>query len=203
MFQNCQDLAAPEKYQLLVNGVVPRPIAWVSTLSEQGISNLSPYSFFSVASVNPPVLTITQVPARNRPHKDTMLNLLATKECVVNVVTEDTAELMNDSCADYPHDTSEIEQLNIETSVSELVKVPGVAAAKMRFECKLRDTVSISDEPAGGTLILLDVLGIYVADELVEDQKIQGAALKAVGKLGGNGYCKLDSTFEMERPTLA
>lgn len=171
-------------------------------MSEQGVINLAPYSFFSVASVNPPVLTMTQVPARNRPHKDTMLNLLATKECVVNVVTEDTAELMNASCADYPHEVSEIDELNIETSASELVKAPGVALAKVRFECKLRETITISDEPAGGSLILLDVLGIYVDDQLVEGQKLQGAALKAVGKLGGNDYCKLDSTFAMPRPTL-
>lgn len=202
MFKECQTLSTAENYQFLVNGVVPRPIAWVSTQSEEGITNLAPYSFFSVASVNPPVLTITQVPARNRPHKDTMLNLLATKECVVNVVTEDNAELMNASCADYPHNVSEVDELSIETSESELVKVPGVAVAKVRFECRLRETITISDEPAGGSLILLDVLGIHVDDQLVEDQKLKGSALKAVGKLGGNDYCKLDSTFAMERPAL-
>ncbi|BBP46912.1 hypothetical protein THMIRHAS_22850 [Thiosulfatimonas sediminis] len=202
MFKECQTLSTAENYQFLVNGVVPRPIAWVSTLSAQGISNLAPYSFFSVASVNPPVLTITQIAARDRPHKDTLLNLQATGECVVNVVTEDTAELMNASCADYPHQTSEIDALQIATSRSELVKVPGVAAAKVRFECQLRDTLSISDQPGGGCLILLDVRGIFVDDALVENQLLQGDALNAIGKLGGNAYCKLDSTFAMPRPTL-
>lgn len=201
MFQKISELEVPDIYHHLVHAVVPRPIAWVSTLNQDGLSNIAPYSFFSVASVNPPILTITSVPARDKPVKDTLANLLQTKECVVNIVTEELAEPMNGSCANFPSDQSEIDQLGIETQNSQLVSVPGVAKAKVRFECTLRETLDLSTKPAGGTLILLDVLGIHINDNIADKGKINGKALNALGKLGGNDYCKLNDQVTIERPT--
>lgn len=200
MFHKMTELETPQIYHHLVHGVVPRPIAWVSTLSKQGISNLAPYSFFGVASVNPPVLTVTAVPARNKLEKDTLANLLETGECVVNVVTEEVLEQMNDSCADYAHNQSEIEALAIATVDSETIEPVGVKAAKVRFECKLRETIDVAKQPAGGVLILLDVLGIYIDDSVASGEQIDGKALKALGKLGANDYSTVNEQITLARP---
>lgn len=200
MFQKMSELDTPQIYHHLVHGVVPRPIAWVSTLSKQEISNLAPYSFFGVASVNPPVLTVTAVPARNKLEKDTLANLLETGECVVNVVTEEVLEIMNESCADYAHNQSEIDALNIETVDSQEVKPAGVKAAKVRFECTLRETIDVAKQPAGGVLILLDVVGIHIDDQVANGEQIDGKALKALGKLGGNDYSTVNEQITLARP---
>lgn len=200
MFQKITELETPQIYHHLVHGVVPRPIAWVSTLSQQGVKNLAPYSFFSVASVNPPVLTVTAVPARDKLEKDTLANLLETKECVVNVVTEELLEVMNESCAEYSAEQSEIDALGIETIASKLVKVEGVKAAKVRFECTLRDTIEIAKQPAGGILILLDVVGIHIDESVANGAQIDGKALNALGKLGGNDYSTVNQQITQARP---
>ena len=96
-----------EIYHLLVGGVCPRPIAWISSQSSKGVMNLAPYSFFTVASCNPPVLSITHITPMDRLAKDTLINLQETKECVVNIVSSEQVDKMNITCADYPHDASE------------------------------------------------------------------------------------------------
>lgn len=189
-------------YQLLVGAIIPRPIAWISTLAANGVSNLAPYSFFTVASCNPPVLCVTQVNPRNRPEKDTLANLRATGECVVNIVSQDQAEAMNASCGDYPPGVSEFVALGIATVASQRVKPPGVLAARVRFECRLRDTLIISPEPMGGSMMLLDVVGIFVDDAIRNQGTIDPALLQAIGKLGGNGYSTTGERFELERPLM-
>ncbi|MDX1351807.1 MAG: flavin reductase family protein, partial [Thiomicrorhabdus sp.] len=115
MYIETQNSNPVELYQLLTGGIIPRPIAWISTQNEQGLSNLAPYSFFSVASCNPPVLTFTNVPSREQLHKDTLANLLATKECVVHIVPSHQIDIMNASCASFTAEQSEIDELGIET----------------------------------------------------------------------------------------
>ena len=97
MFLDLTDNSNHSVYSYLVGGISPRPIAWVSTLSEKGVANIAPYSFFTVASCNPPVLSVTQVNPRDNANKDTLNNLLATKECVVNIVSHLLVEQMNQS----------------------------------------------------------------------------------------------------------
>ena len=189
-------------YQLLVGAIVPRPIAWVSTKSASGIANLAPYSFFSVASCNPPVLSVTQVLPRDLQDKDTLRNLRETGECVVNVVDYETVEQMNASCANYPANVDEFTAVGIETTASESVNIAGVANAKVRYECKLREIVTISDQPMGGSMMLLDVVGIYVDDQYVKGTKINSVALNAVGKMGGDDYTKTTETFALSRPVV-
>ena len=159
MFVNTENIQTPNIYQILVNGVVPRPIAWVSTVDKSGQSNLAPYSFFSVASVNPPVLTITAVPSQDKLSKDTLQNIIDTEEAVVHIVTKEFAETMNASCADYPAGTSEIEALKIKTIDSELVTAPSLEGTKVRYECKLHQIIEVSKTPGGGILICLTWLG--------------------------------------------
>lgn len=202
MFLDLTDNSNHSVYSYLVGGISPRPIAWVSTLSEEGVANIAPYSFFTVASCNPPVLSVTQVNPRDNANKDTLNNLLATKECVVNIVSHSLVEQMNQSCADYPRDVSEFDAANIQRTPSQLVSVPSVAASKVRYECKLREVITISDEPSGGQMMLLDVVGIFLDDTVLVNGYIDPTRLDAVGKMGGDYFSTTKDKFAIKRPQL-
>lgn len=202
MYLKTSDISTPELYPLLVEGVIPRPIAWVSTLSAAGIDNLAPYSFFTVASCNPPVLAITHINQANHQAKDTLANLQQTKNCVVNIVSANQADEMNGSCAAYPSEVSEFSALGIESVSSEVVAALSVKQSKVRYECCLRETIAISDLPAGGVLILLDIIGIYIEDSVYNEGHINANLLNTIGKLGGNDYATTIDQFSLQRPVL-
>lgn len=191
-----------ELYRLLVGGIIPRPIAWVSTQNSAGLSNLAPYSFFSVASCNPPVLTITNVASQSKVAKDTLNNLLQTKECVVNIVSASQVEAMNQTCAAYSEEQSEIDEIGIPTIASQTVAPLSVKASVVRYECKLRETITLSEKPMGGVLILLDVVAISVDESVVKEGMINADLLDSVGKLGGNDYCNAKADLTLLRPEL-
>lgn len=195
-----KELNPVELYQLLTGGIIPRPIAWISTQNSQGLTNLAPYSFFSVASCNPPVLTFTNVPSREVLTKDTLANLLETKECVVHIVPAYQAELMNASCASFSSDKSEIDEIGIETEVSHKVNPPSIKEALVRYECTLREVITISEKPIGGVLVLLDVVQIHIDDSVINDNIIQADLLNTIGKLGGNYYCYSKQDINLPRP---
>lgn len=189
-------------YSYLVGGISPRPIAWVSTLSEEGVANIAPYSFFTVASCNPPVLSVTQVNPRDKANKDTLINLQATKNCVVNIVSEELVEQMNQSCANYSAQTSEFDAANIDKTASKQVSAPSAAVAKVRYECTLRDIITISDEPGGGKVMLLNVVGIYINDDVLVNGYLDPARLNTVGKMGGDYFSSTKDKFVLKRPQL-
>ena len=189
-------------YSYLVGGISPRPIAWISTLSNEGVSNIAPYSFFTVASCQPAVLSVTQVNPSDKANKDTLTNLLATKECVVNIVSYALVEQMNQSCANYPNNVSEFDEASIERVPSQLVNPPSVAASKVRYECKLREVITISDEPSGGKMMLLDVVGIFIDDAALVNGYIDPTRLDAVGKMGGDYFSTTKDKFVLKRPQL-
>ncbi|GGY85728.1 flavin reductase [Cellvibrio zantedeschiae] len=195
-------IEAAQCYKLMVGSITPRPIAWISSLSSTGVLNLAPYSFFTVASCNPPVLAVTQVNPRDRAAKDTLTNLRATGECVVNIVSEDQAAIMNASCGNYPPEISEFSALNIASEPSHSVKVAGVKAANVRFECKLREVLAVSSLPMGGHMMLLDVVSIYVNESVLVDGQIAPHLLNTIGKLGGDLYTATHEQFEMARPDV-
>ncbi len=200
MYFDTAQTSPRDNYQLLTGAVVPRPIAWVSTLSEHGVANLAPYSFFTVASCKPPVLCVVQVNPRNRTEKDTLANLQATRECVVNIVSHVLVDAMNTSCADYPPEVDEFAKAGLEKSLSKAVAAPGVQDALVRFECNLREVKLVGDGPMGGSMMLLDVLGLEVNEAAMRGGLIANDLLDAVGKLTGDGYCTTRSHFELERP---
>jgi len=202
MLLETQSATPLELYRLLVGGIVPRPIAWVSTQNSAGLSNLAPYSFFSVASCNPPVLTITNIASSNKLAKDTLTNLLATKECVVNIVSASQVNEMNQSCAPYSEAQSEIDEIGIQTIASKTVAPLSVKGSAVRYECRLREAITLSEQPMGGILILLDVLAISVENSVLKEGLIDADLLDAVGKLGGNDYCNAKADFMLLRPEL-
>ena len=195
-------LSVPDIYRLLTGGVVPRPIAWVSTRSSQGIDNLAPFSFFTVASNQPPVLAVVQVNPAHRPAKDTLVNLRATKECVVNVVTQDLLDAMNATAAEYPPEISEFDAAGLTRCASQWVAPPGVQDASVRYECRLRVVLVLADAPMGGSMMLLDVVGVSVNDSLLRNDKLTPSLVDAVGKLGGDLYSSTREQSERQRPVL-
>ncbi len=194
------ELAVQEKYRLLNGGVTPRPIAWISTRSKDGVDNLAPYSFFTVASCNPPVLLYTQVTQRSGIDKDTLENLRETGECVVNIVNSSLLEKMNVTSASIDIDKSEFDLAQVKQSNSCRVGALSVAESPIRYECTLREVISVSDLPAGGTIILLDVKSVYVRDDLYSDEGINQALIDSVGKMGGDGYSLTSHFVSLNRP---
>ena len=178
----------------------------ISTRSAAGIANLAPYSFFNVASVNPPVLCVTQVNPPNaseaRPHKDTLSNLLETRECVVQIAASSQLQVLNTSAGLYPPDVDEFELAGLQPVPSQLVDVPAVADAPVRYECRLREVLPISTLPMGGTMMLLDVIGIEVHDSVASEQGIDPKKHDALGKLGGDGYSTTREQQYLSRPVV-
>jgi flavin reductase (DIM6/NTAB) family NADH-FMN oxidoreductase RutF len=194
------ELGTQEKYRLLTGGITPRAIAWISTRSKDGIDNLAPYSFFTVASCNPPVLLYTQVNQRSGINKDTLQNLTDTGECVVNIANADLLEQMNQTSAGIHHEHSEFDHANVQSCASHKVVPLSVAQSPVRYECTLKEVISLGDLPAGGTLVLLDVQHVYVRDDLYGEAGINQELIDSVGKMGGDGYSLTREYRELDRP---
>jgi flavin reductase (DIM6/NTAB) family NADH-FMN oxidoreductase RutF len=183
-----------ETYRLLTQLVVPRPIAWVSTLAEDGTRNVAPHSYFNIISTAPPVVHVTSTG-----EKDTLRNVRATGEFVVNIVTRELLEPMNLTSADFPPHEDEFDWAGLESAASTVVKPPRVAAAKAALECRLRRVLEIGN----GRMIFGDVVMVHAADELWEDGQIPPERLDAVGRLGGRAYLMTDEVTRLDRPRWA
>jgi flavin reductase (DIM6/NTAB) family NADH-FMN oxidoreductase RutF len=202
-------IAPNEIYKLMIGMIVPRPIAFVSTVDAAGIRNLAPFSYFTACSSNPPVVCFcTAVRTGPRPYKDTLLNVEATGEFVVNIVSEDIAAQMNLTSADVPPEIDEFELSGLTPIASDLVKPPRVAESKVQMECRLHQIVRVSDQPGGGILVLGEVLRFHVLESLFNDKmgdqnggyKIDPDKLNAIGRMGGPVYTRTRDRFEMQRP---
>jgi flavin reductase (DIM6/NTAB) family NADH-FMN oxidoreductase RutF len=187
-------------YKLLVGAVVPRPIAFVSTISPEGVANLAPFSFFTVASANPPVLCFTA--SFREPRKDTLVNIRAMEEFVVNIVSEEFAAKMNVTSGEYPYGVDEFAQSGLTPVESDLVRPPRVKESHVNMECKLLQVIEVSNRPMGGTLILGEVVRFHVDDAIFEDFRIDPEKLGAVGRMAGNTYCRTTDRFELVRPQI-
>ena len=200
MIFDISELASQEKYRLLTGGITPRPIAWISTRSCENIDNLAPYSFFTVASCNPPVLLYTQVTQRSGIDKDTLQNLIATGECVVNIVNAALLEKMSLTSKALNINESEFDFAAVESCSSHKVTPRSVKESPIRYECTLREIMPISDLPTGGTVILLDVKFVYVRDDLYGNGLIDQQLVDSVGKLGGDSFSLTSEKIELGRP---
>ncbi len=188
-------------YKLMIGCVVPRPIAFVSSVDEQGIYNLAPFSFFSgVCSKPPTILFCPGVRATTGKSKDTLRNVLATKEFVVNIVSEEIAGEMNQTSADVGPEVDEFELSGLTPLASELVSVPRVAESKVQMECRLREVITISAEPGGGSIVIGEVLLFHLREDLVDNYRVDPGKLNAVGRMGGPTYTRTRDRFDLERP---
>jgi len=180
-----------EAYPLLTALVVPRPIAWISTLSIDGIGNLAPHSFFSVACANPPIVSWTSVG-----HKDTLANVLATGEFVVNLASLPQLDLVNHSSAAFPPEDDEATSLDIVMEASELVAPPRVAGSPASLECKLHSTIELGDS----NLVLGTVVAITVDEDALVDGHPEMAHLQPISRLGRNEWGLPPQVHSTPRP---
>ena len=147
------ELTQNEAYKILIGSILPRPIAWVSTMNENGNLNLAPYSFFTVASSRPMTLVFCPQLSASGTKKDTLHNVEAVPEFVVNITNEDTAEQMNMTATVLPPDQSEFEWAGLTPAPSETIRVPRVVEAPISFECRLKRIVTLGEEPGGGSAV--------------------------------------------------
>jgi flavin reductase (DIM6/NTAB) family NADH-FMN oxidoreductase RutF len=187
-------------YKLMIGSIVPRPIAFVSTISREGVTNLAPFSFFNAVCAEPPVICFS---VSNRvPAKDTITNIRANGEFVVNIVTEAIAERMNVCSGDYRAGVSEFSVSGLTPQPSEVVKPPCVRESPVNMECKLIQIVDVSTRPAGASLILGEVVRFHFDRAIADNFRIDPAKLRAVGRMGGNEYIRTLDRFEMIRPRV-
>jgi len=185
-------------YKLLIGTVVPRPIAFVSTLSHDGVLNLAPFSFFNVICANPPVVSFacgTRVPT-----KDTLANVRATGEFVVNIVTEEIAEHMNLTSGEYDASVDEFQVSGLTPVCSKLVRPPAVLESPVNMECKVLQIIDVSMQPLGGSLVIGEVVRFHIDRGMFENFRIDPEKLRAIGRMGGSGYTRTRDRFEMVRP---
>jgi flavin reductase (DIM6/NTAB) family NADH-FMN oxidoreductase RutF len=194
-----------EAYKLLAGSVVPRPIAWVSTIDRQGVRNLAPYSFFTVASANPPVLcfcpSVREPKNGLRAMKDTLANIRETGEFVVNIVDEALVEAMNQSAAQVAPEDDEFVLAGVTAMDGVSVRAPRVAESPVQMECRLREIVEVSTLPMGGCLVLGEVVQFHLSRAVLEPgMHVNAEKLQAVGRLAGSDYIRLHDRFSLERP---
>lgn len=192
-----------ENYKLMIGSILPRPIAFVSTISKNGIHNLAAYSFFNGVTSNPP--SICFAPNRkgtDGSKKDTLVNIEETGEFVVNIVTEDIVKPMNDTAPEFPPEVSEFKEVGLTPIESRIVKAPRVKESPINMECKLMQIVEVGPpEPGGGFLVIGEIVLFHIKDELLENGRIDTGLLKPVGRLAGTEYTTLGKRFSFSRKT--
>lgn len=207
MFIDCAKSSRKELYTTLLGCVVPRPIAWVSSQSADGILNLAPFSFFNAFSADPPIIGIgIGMKRKVSPEgisaiveKDTTVNILAVKEFVVNVVSLPLAEKMNISSGEFSPGINEFEKVGLTPAPSSMVKPPRVSECMISMECKLFQHIDLGNS----NLILGEVVCIHIKDEICTNGTVNIQELQPIGRLSGNLYCRGDSLFEMPRPVVS
>lgn len=193
--------AQPQQvYRILIGSVVPRPIAFVSTISPAGVRNLAPFSFFNAISADPPLVCFST--AFREPRKDTYVNVKSTGEFVVNIVSEEFAEKMNFASGEYPHGVDEFEISGLTPVASDLVRPPRVAESHINMECRLNRILDFSARPGGASLIIGEVVRFHIDDALVSNFRVDADKLRAIGRMGGNEYTRTRDRFEMLRPKV-
>lgn len=198
-----QDNAAQDNYKLLIGSILPRPIAFVSTQSAEGILNLAPFSFFTGVCSNPPTLLFCPMIRGSDGHrKDTLLNIQETGEFVVNVVSEDIVERMNQTAAEVPPEVNEFELSGLTPAPSLSIKPPRVLEAPVSMECRLQQIIPVgAGDPGSGAVVLGTILQFHIRADLYEHGRIDTEALKPVSRLAGAFYAPVHDMFELIRPT--
>ncbi|MDR6883345.1 flavin reductase family protein [Bacillus sp. 3255] len=190
-----------ENYKLLIGSIIPRPVAFVTTLSSEGVLNAAPYSYFTIVTADPPMIAVS-VQRKQGERKDTSRNAIEKGEFVVHISDESYIGQINQAAAPLPPDQSEVAATGLTPVASVKIAVPGIAEANIRMECVLEQAI-----PLGGTegtptadLLIGRVVQFHIADRLYDGGHINARELKPVSRLAGSFYAKLGEQFVMERP---
>jgi flavin reductase (DIM6/NTAB) family NADH-FMN oxidoreductase RutF len=193
-------MAKPDAYKLLASVILPRPIAWVVSRDAEGVVNAAPFSFFNILSADPPLVAISFAAAPDRAGKDSLANIRARGEFVVNMVPEELAHAMNITATNAPRGLDETQLAGLELASSTIVDVPRIAGSPVALECKLFQTI----EPGGAnTIVLAKIVYAHVRRTAFSDLKrlhIDPSQMRLIGRMhGGGGYCTTRDTFNIDR----
>jgi flavin reductase (DIM6/NTAB) family NADH-FMN oxidoreductase RutF len=188
-------------YHMLVDVVTPRPIAWVTSVDPDGRVNLAPFSFYNAFGANPPVVVFSPTLRRNATKKDTLRNVEATGEFVLNAAVESLAQQVNLSSKELPYGESEVELTGLTLLSSLKVKPPRLAESPVHLECKLLQIVPIGKGAIAANLVIGEVVAMHVDDRILDEKgRIDPRQLRTIARLGGDYYCRTSDLFEMKRP---
>jgi flavin reductase (DIM6/NTAB) family NADH-FMN oxidoreductase RutF len=195
-------LARPEAHRLLLHCVAPRPIAFVSTLSPEGVPNLAPFSYFMAGGANPPSVVISPLTDRTGQPKDTLRNIAATGEYTIQVVTYAMREKMNHASAEFPYGVSEWEEAGFTPLPAVKVRPPRVAESPLVMECRLFQIVPHGSGPLAGNYIIGEVVYFHVAQALMDGDMLDARRVDYIARMGADWYARTDreAMFEMPRP---
>lgn len=189
-----------ENYKLLIGSIIPRPIAFITSQSKEGVLNAAPFSYFNIAATEPPMLSIS-IQRKNGLRKDSAKNIIETQEFVIHIVDAQNVEEVNKTAANLTPEESEIELTNLDLIKSKQVHVPAIKQAKVRFECRLEKVIELGPEHKTTTdLIIGKVEQFHIAEEIYEAGKINEEKLRAVSRLAGHDYAQIGEIFTIERP---
>jgi flavin reductase (DIM6/NTAB) family NADH-FMN oxidoreductase RutF len=192
-FQTILPGSLPTKdwHQLMLGCIAPRPIAWVSTVDEQGRSNLAPYSFFNAFSSNPPILVFSSNRrVANNTTKDTLHNVMTTKEAVINVVNFQLVRKMALTSVEFEAGVSEFEKAGLTPLASEVVKPFRVAESPAQFECKVKEIIALGDQGGAGHLVICDVLRLHIDHSVMDGDRINPHKMDLMGRMGRAYYVR-------------
>ena len=199
-----EELSTQALQQYLQYAIAPRPICFASTIDLKGNVNLSPFSFFNLFSMNPPVCIFSPSRrVRDNTTKHTLENILEVPECVINIVNYDMVQQMSLSSCDFPKDTNEFNKAGFTPLTSELVRPPRVAESPIQLECIIQEVIKLGDNAGAGNLVLALIKKIHINEEVLDANKnIDQAKLDLVARLGGDWYARIteDNLFKVEKP---
>ncbi|WP_309121802.1 flavin reductase family protein [Paenibacillus sp.] len=192
---------ARDNYKLLIGSIIPRPIAFVTTVSDIGVLNAAPFSYFSIVSSAPPMISVS-VQRKSGTRKDTARNAIGAGAFVVHIVDETNVEAVNRTAAGLPSDESEVTYAALTPVASEAIAVPGVREAKIRMECVLEKALELggTDAEPACDLLIGRVVRFHLAEEVYQGGYILADRLQPVSRLAGNEYAALGKSFTLERP---
>ncbi len=186
-------------HQYIIGSVAPRPIAFVSTLDENGVQNLAPYSFFNAFSSNPPIVVFSSNRrVSDNTTKDTLHNVRVSKECVVNVVPYDIVRQMSLASVEFPSEVSEFTKVGLTPESSETVAAPRVLESPVNLECKVKDIIELGEHGGAGHLIICEVTMIAVSESVLNGDRLDPHKLDLMGRMGRNYYVRASGAALME-----
>ena len=192
---------SPFKIDPFKSLVFPRPIGWISSISKNGIANLAPYSYFNAVADEPPqVMFCSNGSSTYGKYKDTLSNILTTKEFVVNFATTTSRNQMNISSRDFKPDEDEFILSNLKKKKSRLVKAPSVKDSPVNLECKLVKTIKLkSNSKKISTMIIGEVIGIFINNKFIKNNRVDSVAMRYIARMGYSEYTTISSKFNLKR----